>query len=83
MNNASANKESEDGGGHMQMKKVETVDFHTSAGQGQEPVRRVQVVHELQPQSALGPKTSGSILANAAASVVSTLESAKDAIQRK
>ncbi|KAH6760244.1 hypothetical protein C2S52_009306 [Perilla frutescens var. hirtella] len=81
--NASANKESEDGVGQMQLKKVETVGFYTSAGQGQEQVRRVQVVHDLQPQPALGPNTSGAILSNAAASVASTLQSAKDTLQRK
>lgn len=74
-------QESEDGG-QMQLKKVE---FYKSAGQEQEQeqVRRVQVVHEVQPQPALGPNTSGSILSNAAASVVSTLESAKDTLQKK
>lgn len=76
-------QESEGGGGQMQMKKPETTDLYTSSGQSQEQVRRMQPVQELQPQPALGPKTSGSILSNAAASVVPTLESAKDAIQRK
>ena len=65
------------------MKKVETVDICESAGQRQEPVRRVQVVHEVHPQPAPASKTSGGSLSNAAASVVSTLESAKDTLQRK
>ncbi|KAG6421686.1 hypothetical protein SASPL_118243 [Salvia splendens] len=76
--------ESGDGsGGQRQMKKVETVDICESAGQRQEPVRRVQVVHEVHPQPAQASKTSGGILSNAAASVASTLESAKDTLKRK
>lgn len=75
-------QESEDCG-QMHLKKVEPVEFYKPAGQEQEQVRRVQVVHEVQPQPALGPNTSGSILSNAAASVVSTLESAKDTLQKK
>jgi hypothetical protein len=57
-------------------RKVETVDHLSSAGQGQEQ-RNVQVIH--QPHS----KTSGGVLTGAAAAVVSTLESAKDAISKK
>ncbi|KAG6392887.1 hypothetical protein SASPL_147115 [Salvia splendens] len=78
--NASANKESEDGGVQRQIKKAETVDFCASAWQGQDPVRRVQVVHH---QPAPASKTSGGILSNAAASVVPTLDSAKDTLKRK
>jgi len=57
-------------------RKVETVDYRSSAGQGQEE-RNVQVIH--QPQS----NTSGGVLAGAAAAVASTLQSAKDAISKK
>ncbi|KAI3451981.1 hypothetical protein Pfo_008646 [Paulownia fortunei] len=80
---ASANKGTNTSGAQRQAeKKVETVDFFTSAGQGQEQIQPVQVVH--QPHSPpAGSNTSGSILANAAASVASTLQSAKDAISEK
>ena len=57
-------------------KKVETVDYRSSAGQRQEE-RNVQVIH--QPHST---NTSGGVLAGAAA-VASTLQSAKDAISKK
>ncbi|KAJ7944468.1 Small GTPase superfamily, ARF type [Quillaja saponaria] len=57
--------------------KVDTKDYHSSAGQGQEE-RNVQVVH--QPHPSKGSTTSGGVLAGAAAAVESTLESAKDAI---
>ncbi|KAK7307657.1 hypothetical protein VNO77_40904 [Canavalia gladiata] len=57
-------------------KKVETVDYRSSPGQGVEG-RNVQVVH--QPRST----TSGGVLAGAAASVASTLQSAKDAISKE
>ncbi|XP_061341570.1 uncharacterized protein LOC133287891 [Gastrolobium bilobum] len=57
-------------------RKVETVDYRSSAGQGQEE-RNVQVIH--QPHSA----TSGGVLTNAAAAVASTLQSAKEAISKK
>ncbi|KHN36261.1 hypothetical protein glysoja_003384 [Glycine soja] len=54
-------------------KKVETVDYRSSAGQRQEE-RNVQVIH--QPHST---NTSGGVLAAAA----TTLQSAKDAISKK
>ncbi|XP_027360208.1 uncharacterized protein LOC113868638 [Abrus precatorius] len=57
-------------------RKVETVDYRSSAGQGQAE-RNVQVIH--QPRST----TSGGVLAGAAAAVASTLQSAKDAISKK
>ena len=65
------------------MKKAETVDFYASSGQGQDPVRHVQVVHAVHHQKAPASKTSGGILSNAAASVVPTLDSAKDTLNRK
>ncbi|CAJ1929473.1 unnamed protein product [Sphenostylis stenocarpa] len=55
-------------------KKVETVDYRSSAGQGQEE-RNVQVIH--QPHST---NTSGGVLAGAAAAVASTLQSAQNKI---
>lgn len=58
-------------------KKVETVDCRSSAGQGQQE-KNVQVIH--QPHST---KTSGGVLAGAAAAVATTLQSAKDAISKK
>ncbi|KAJ9177301.1 hypothetical protein P3X46_012535 [Hevea brasiliensis] len=60
-------------------KKVETIDYRSSAGQGAE-IRNVQVVHQSHPKENLN--TSGGVLSNAAASVASTLESAKDAITK-
>ncbi|KAK6151189.1 hypothetical protein DH2020_016121 [Rehmannia glutinosa] len=63
-------------------KKVETLDIRSSAGKDQDQIHPVKIVHE--PHSPpVASNTSGSILAKAAASVESTLESAKDAITRK
>ncbi|KAJ6419819.1 hypothetical protein OIU84_029861 [Salix udensis] len=61
-------------------KRVETVDYTSSPGQGQE-MRRVVVVHQSNHHD--NPTTSGGILAGAAASVASTLEFAKDAVSGK
>nr|GMC97076.1 hypothetical protein DM860_014504 [Ipomoea batatas] len=55
-------------------RKVETVDYESSAGHAQEQ-RPVEVTHQL-----VNKKTSGALLTNAAASVVSTLDSAKEAL---
>ncbi|XWS29774.1 hypothetical protein CRYUN_Cryun24cG0059400 [Craigia yunnanensis] len=60
-------------------RKVETVDYFSSAGKVQER-KSVQVIHQ-HPQS--NQKTSGGVLTGAAVAVASTLESAKDAISRK
>lgn len=62
-------------------RRVEIVDYYQSSlGQGQEQEQRpVEVNNLTQIQS----NTSGGVLANAAASVASTLESAKRAISRK
>ncbi|KAG8384337.1 hypothetical protein BUALT_Bualt04G0107700 [Buddleja alternifolia] len=73
--NTSANKGNNYPGGGE--KRMETINLESSARQSQEKLQRVEVVH--QPHS----NTSGGILSNAAASVVSTLESAKDVISRK
>jgi len=59
-------------------KKVESVDYRSSAGQGQE-MRNVEVIH--QPHTT--KNTSGGILAGAAAAVTTTLQSAKDAVSKK
>ncbi|RAL50562.1 hypothetical protein DM860_014504 [Cuscuta australis] len=56
-------------------RKVETVDLRSSAGQSRQEKRAVEIIH--QPND---KKTSGAVLTNAAASVVSTLDSAKEAI---
>ncbi|TMW91376.1 hypothetical protein EJD97_014417 [Solanum chilense] len=74
--NSSTNKDTEDVKGME--RRVESVDYQSSVGQGQEQ-RPVEVIHQPQIQS----NTSGGVLANAAASVASTLESAKRAISRK
>ncbi|KAL9340860.1 hypothetical protein Peur_067079 [Populus x canadensis] len=61
-------------------KRVETVDYKSSPGQGQE-MRRVVVIHQSNHHD--NSTTSGGILAGAAASVASTLEFAKDVISGK
>ncbi|KAJ8567300.1 hypothetical protein K7X08_019508 [Anisodus acutangulus] len=77
--NSSANK---DVNAQSQMeRRVETVDYQSSVGQGQEQ-RPVEVIHQPQISTPLS-NTSGGVLSNAAASVASTLESAKRAISRK
>ena len=58
---------------------METADYCSSAGKGQEP-KSVEVIHQY-PEG--NQKTSGGVLTGAAAAVVSTLEPAKDAISRK
>lgn len=78
-NNPSANKAAESkNAADSTEKKVETVDYRSSAGQVQEQ-RPVQVVHQPHPTPAKS-STSGGLLENAAASVASTLQSAKQAI---
>ncbi|GMY11822.1 hypothetical protein FCV25MIE_07061 [Fagus crenata] len=61
-------------------KRVDTVDYRSLAGQGQEQ-RSVQVIH--QPHSSENSTTSGGVLAGAAAAVATTLQSAKDAVSGK
>ncbi|KAK9285984.1 hypothetical protein L1049_025187 [Liquidambar formosana] len=61
--------------------KVDTIDYRSSAGQGQEQ-RNVQVIHQSHP-TAGDSAASGGVLAGAAAAVASTLQSAKEAISRK
>ncbi|CAN4079718.1 unnamed protein product [Withania somnifera] len=80
--NSPASKGTHDVNAQNQMeRKVKTVDYQSSVGQGQEQ-RPVEVIH--QPQaSTTQSNTSGGVLANAAASVASTLESAKRAISGK
>ncbi|WRX10982.1 hypothetical protein QQP08_003469, partial [Theobroma cacao] len=77
--NTQARKESEitNAQGEVE-RKVETVDYCSSAGKGKE-VKTVQVIHQY-PGS--NQKTGGVVLTGAAAAVASTLESAKDAISR-
>ncbi|KAI5684510.1 hypothetical protein M9H77_05738 [Catharanthus roseus] len=65
-------------------KRTETVEYRSSAGQSQEEKKPVQVIH--QPHSHGSDEsnmTSGGVLSNAAASIATTLQSAKDAISRK
>ncbi|XP_022149538.1 uncharacterized protein LOC111017948 [Momordica charantia] len=80
-----AKKEEEEGNGQGQLeKRVNTVEYWTSAGQGQEQRNNVQIVHHVHPQSHPSPyATSGGVLAGAAAAIANTLQSAKDAISRK
>ncbi|KAF3439011.1 hypothetical protein FNV43_RR17286 [Rhamnella rubrinervis] len=81
--NARTNKENQtvNAQGALEVKVVDTVDYLSSAGQGQER-RHVQVTHQLHP-SENSTTTSGGVLAGAAAAVSSTLQSAKDAISQK
>ncbi|KAL6530122.1 hypothetical protein OROMI_028767 [Orobanche minor] len=73
-----------DGGGgggeqNRSEKMVETVDYRLSGGgQGQQQMQPVQIMH--QP---VEPNINDNILANAAASVTSTLQSVKDAVSGK
>ncbi|KAA8531657.1 hypothetical protein F0562_006626 [Nyssa sinensis] len=69
--------ESRNAQGQME-RRVETVDYQSSVGQLQEQ-RPVQVVHHLHSPEA-DSRTSGGILAGAAAAVATTLEAAKEAI---
>ncbi|KAF5752872.1 hypothetical protein HS088_TW01G00790 [Tripterygium wilfordii] len=62
----------------MVERRVETTDFRSSAGQGQEQ-RDVQVIHEPKIDS----KTSGGTLAGAAAAAATALQSAQNAISGK
>ncbi|XP_038902745.1 uncharacterized protein LOC120089373 [Benincasa hispida] len=79
--NMQANKEVELRNAQGQMeKRVETVDYRSSAGQGLEK-RNVQVIHQSHPP-AENFATSGGVLAGAAAAVANTLQSAKEAISR-
>ncbi|XP_059293557.1 uncharacterized protein LOC132046815 [Lycium ferocissimum] len=80
--NSSANKGTQDVNAQNQMeRRVETLDYQSSVGQGQEQ-RPVEIIHQPQISTPLS-NTSGGVLSNAAASVASTLESAKRAISRK
>ncbi|XP_040994621.1 uncharacterized protein LOC121241081 [Juglans microcarpa x Juglans regia] len=55
--------------------RVDTVDYRSSTGQGLEQ-RNVQVIH--QPHSSGNSTTGGGVLASTAATVASTLQSAKE-----
>ncbi|KAL0377672.1 UNVERIFIED_CONTAM: hypothetical protein Sradi_3072700 [Sesamum radiatum] len=81
--NASADKSTDvtASGDQMQcVRNVETVQIYSSPGQGQEQIQPVQIVHQPHSQLATPSNTSGGILSNAAASVATTLQSAKEAI---
>lgn len=58
--------------------RVGTVDLRSSPGQTQE-TRPLEVVHKPHP----GPATTGGVLADAAAAVADTLQSARDVISQK
>ncbi|KAK0603501.1 hypothetical protein LWI29_005612 [Acer saccharum] len=66
--------------GGIERRVVETTDYRSSAGQAQE-LRTVEVIHQSHPNT--NPNTSGGLLAEAAAAVESTLQSAKEAISGK
>lgn len=59
-------------------KKVETVDYQSSAGQCHEVKKPVQVIHQPHPSN----DTDG-VLANAATTVANTLQSAKETVSRE
>nr|XP_016482538.1 PREDICTED: uncharacterized protein LOC107803355 [Nicotiana tabacum] len=77
--NSSANKDVK--AQNQTERRVETLDYQSSVGQMQEQ-RPVEVIHQPHISTPIS-NTSGGVLANAAASVASTLESAKRAISRK
>ncbi|XP_027078667.2 uncharacterized protein [Coffea arabica] len=80
--NPSANRETGAVNAQGQVeRRVDSTDYRSSAGGGldQKPVQVIHQHHDSSPDS----KTSGGVLANAAASIASTLESAKEAISRK
>ncbi|XP_058080921.1 uncharacterized protein LOC131229077 [Magnolia sinica] len=59
--------------------RVQAVDYHSSAVQGQmERQRDVEVIHQLHPSD--GNSGQGGALAGATAAVVNSIQSAKDAI---
>lgn len=66
-------------------KRVETVAYQsTPAGPGQTERRRdVDVVHQYHPSEADSGSGAGGIMAGAAASMASSIRSAKDAISGK
>ncbi|OIT27072.1 PREDICTED: uncharacterized protein LOC109214460 [Nicotiana attenuata] len=81
--NSSANKGTQDVNAQNRTeRRVESLDYQSSVGQMQEQ-RPVEVIHQPHISSTPVSNTSGGVLANAAASVASTLESAKRAISRK
>ncbi|XP_028764148.1 uncharacterized protein LOC114722308 [Neltuma alba] len=63
-------------------KRVETVEYRSSAGQGLQE-RKVEVIHKPHFSEASKSNTSGGVLAGAAAAVASTLQSAQDALSQK
>lgn len=73
-------KETVKDGKSVTEKRVETVDFRSSAGEGHDEVKKVDVVHQVHSSNS---NTSGGVLAGAAAAVASTLQSAKDALSKK
>ncbi|CAN1310074.1 hypothetical protein LINPERPRIM_LOCUS27941 [Linum perenne] len=74
-------EKSHGGGSAMAETKVNSVDYRSSAGQGQgqEP-KKVEVIHQTPTPSQPKSNTSGGVLASAAASVATTLQNAKEAI---
>lgn len=67
--------------GAEQVSAVDAIDYRSSPGQGQEQ-RDVQITHQILPKGN-DPTSSGGVLAEAAAAVQSTLQSAKDVITGK
>ena len=63
--------------------KVSTVDYRTSAGQGQEK-RDVQVIHKSHPSENSSTGSGGAgVLAGAVAAAAVSIQSAKDAMSGK
>ncbi|KAK4771846.1 hypothetical protein SAY86_013621 [Trapa natans] len=69
-------------GGQVNSTVANTVDYQSTAGQGQQ-LRNVQVVHQTHNNNPASAKTSGGVLTAAAASAASSLQSAKEAISGK
>ncbi|XP_024020660.1 uncharacterized protein LOC21392621 [Morus notabilis] len=62
--------------------KVNTVDYQSSAGQGQQK-RDVQVIHKSHPSENSTTTGGGSVLSSAATAASAAVQSSKDALSGK
>ncbi|KAL6013364.1 hypothetical protein ACLOJK_003861 [Asimina triloba] len=66
--------------GGMKERRVQTVDHHSPADQGQKQrTREVEVIHQHHPTSE-GAGGGGGVVAGAAAAMANTIQSVKDAL---
>ncbi|RWR77599.1 hypothetical protein CKAN_00609400 [Cinnamomum micranthum f. kanehirae] len=83
-NNKVSESETRNADGSAMEKRVETVGYQsTPAGPGQTERRDVEVVHQYTPSEADSGSGAGGMVADAAASMASSIRSAKDAISGK